>query len=371
MERNGAERAQRGAVGMRRVAQAVHARRRRPRARRPGCPRSPRTRPVPRPRPRRRPGTGRAPACRGRRRGGCAAARRPMDKMPRRANLACISSCEEFDATRQGRPSADTPASASSAPATGSASRSSASTRRCISACFQPGGTGRPSRCSITGTMSVKRHAEELPVGLLRRHRPAERGQFGGDHPVADRLAVDEHPVAVEDHQPQLGAPARHQVVRAHRERTCSRGSARANGQSVCGDGQVRPPAWLQVPMPNATMRRTRVGQGGDETGIGIRGRGAEIMRAPRLRGRTPCTRCRAPPAFRYAPRRRRSAPPAPPPCRGRRARSPPRWRGRSIPAGWRATGSRWRDRGRACPDAAPRRPPCARSGTGRDRRCR
>ena len=111
--------------------------------------------------------------------------------------------------------------------------------------------------------------ADEHAFGFRRRDGPAEPGEFRGDQPVGQRLAIHDHAVAIEDHQPQRHGAARNQLARRHA--AC----APIHGQSPLAAGQVRPAAKLPRPGPCARARRTRSASAamnaGSEFGAGAR----------------------------------------------------------------------------------------------------
>ena len=58
---------------------------------------------------------------------------------------------------------------------------------------------GQPAALVRVGDDVLPRAPHERLDRLLRRHRHADLGQQAREHPVGDRLGVDQHPVAVED----------------------------------------------------------------------------------------------------------------------------------------------------------------------------
>jgi hypothetical protein len=63
------------------------------------------------------------------------------------------------------------------------------------------------------------RAAEEARVGKVMRHRRAEFGEVMGQHVDRQRLAVDQHAVAIEDHQCGASGAHRRDPVRMMRTR--------------------------------------------------------------------------------------------------------------------------------------------------------
>ena len=96
------------------------------------------------------------------------------------------------------------------------ASRPSAATRSRIRPGCQPGDRGLPSRASITGTMSgsVMPRKKRLPPPRPSSASPPRRATVAVIR-LAIGLAVHDHPVAIEDHQPQRDARPAHQTAPA------------------------------------------------------------------------------------------------------------------------------------------------------------
>ena len=206
----------------------------------------------------------------------------------------------------------------------------------------QPGGAARPSRRSITGTMSVSFMPRKHRSGLLRRHRPAERGERRRPPPgcATGSLSTSTPSQSKITSRKRCRAP-RITSCAPQRERTRSRRIGPGE-RTIAVRRRAGPSAdWLHSPGPYATHPAHQRGQGGDEPGVGICGGGAEIPRHPSLVGKIAVLDVEfhqrlgmlGDEGDRHHQHRYLVA--------RRPARSPPRWTGRSISAGSRATGSR------------------------------